>query len=138
MTVTDLPSLNAALNSIAALLLLGGYWAIRRGKQALHKKIMLGALATSAAFLVSYLIYHAEVGSVPYPRHDWTRPVYFAILIPHVILAGLMVPFIFLAVWHAFRGNFRKHTRLTRWVWPVWLFVSVTGVVIYVMLYGIS
>ncbi len=138
MTVTDLPSLNAALNSVAALLLLAGYRAIRRGHQDLHKKIMLGALATSAAFLVSYLIYHAEVGSVPYPRHDWTRPLYFAILVPHVILAGGMVPFIFLAVWHAFRGNFRKHTRLTRWVWPVWLFVSVTGVVIYVMLYGLS
>ena len=98
---------------------------------------MLAALATSALFLASYLVYHARVGSVPYPRHDWTRPVYFGILIPHVILAGVMVPFILLAVLHAWRRRFDRHVRITRWVWPVWLFVSVSGVAIYLMLYGI-
>lgn len=96
---------------------------------------MLTALACSGAFLVSYLIYHADVGSVPYVRMDWTRPVYFAILIPHVILATVMTPFIFLAVRHAIRGRFEQHRRLVRWVYPVWLFVSVSGVMVYWMLY---
>ena len=138
MSATDLPGLNAFLNGIATILLLAGFIAIKRGRQDTHKKFMVGALGTSALFLISYLIYHYQVGSVPYPHHDWTRPVYFAILIPHVILAAVMVPFILLAVWHAFKGRFEKHTRITRWIWPVWMFVSVTGVVIYFMLYGIS
>ncbi|MDH3939232.1 MAG: DUF420 domain-containing protein, partial [candidate division Zixibacteria bacterium] len=86
-------------------------------------------------FLTCYLIYHAEVGSVPYPHHDWTRPLYFAILVPHVILAALMVPFILITVWLAWREKFIRHRRLARLVWPVWLFVSISGVVIYLMLY---
>ena len=135
MSATDLPSLNAMLNSIAAVLLLGGFIAIRKNRPDVHKRFMVGALAVSAAFLTSYLIYHYQVGSVPYPFHDWTRPVYFAILIPHVILAAVMVPFILAAVWFAFRQQFERHTRITRWVWPVWMFVSITGVVIYLMLY---
>ena len=93
------------------------------------------ALLVSAAFLTSYLIYHANVGSTPYPHHDWTRPVYFTILIPHVVLAALMTPFILAAVWYALRGRFDRHVRITRWLWPVWMFVSVSGVVIYWMLY---
>lgn len=96
---------------------------------------MLMALCSSALFFVSYLMYHAKVGSVPYPHHDWTRTLYFAILIPHTILAGLMVPFILIAVWFAFKGQFDRHTKITRWLWPVWIFVSVSGVTIYVMLY---
>ncbi len=138
MSTTDLPSLNAFLNGVATILLLGGFIAIKRGRQGTHKKFMVGALVTSALFLISYLVYHCQIGSVPYPHYDWTRPVYFAILIPHVILAAVMVPFILLAVWHAFKMRFEKHKRITRWVWPVWMFVSVTGVVIYFMLYGIS
>ncbi len=135
MSVTDLPGLNATLNGLSALLLLAGFIAIKNGRPEIHKKIMLAALVSSAAFLTSYLIYHAEVGSVPYPYHDWTRPLYFAILIPHVILAGLMVPFILAAVYFALRARFDRHKRLVVWVWPVWMFVSVTGVVIYLMLY---
>ncbi|MFH0881741.1 MAG: DUF420 domain-containing protein, partial [bacterium] len=84
---------------------------------------------------VSYLIYHAQVGSVPYLHHDWTRILYFSILIPHVILAALMVPFIIAAVCFALKNDFVRHTKLTVWVWPVWMFVSVSGVVVYVMLY---
>lgn len=96
---------------------------------------MIAALSVSALFLVTYVIYHAEVGSIPYPHHDWTRPVYFVILIPHVILAAVMVPFILTIVWRAWRGEFVKHKRLARFVWPVWLFVSISGVIIYLMLY---
>lgn len=135
MSITDLPALNATLNSIAAILLLFGFITIKQGKRELHKKIMFGALGVSAAFLTSYLIYHYAVGSVPYQKYDWTRPLYFIILIPHVILAALMTPFIIVAVWHALRGSFDKHRRLVKWVWPVWMFVSVSGVVVYLMLY---
>lgn len=130
-----LPTLNALLNLTATVLLTFGYINIRRGRTQTHKKFMLAALGVSAAFLVSYLIYHYTVGSVPYPYHDWTRPVYFAILIPHVILAAVMTPFVIAIVWFAFRERFDRHKKLARWVWPVWMFVSVTGVIIYLMLY---
>lgn len=135
MTYTDLPTLNAALNAVSTVFLTIGYLRIRRGDREGHRKAMLGALISSALFLVSYLIYHANVGSVPYPHHDWTRPVYFAILIPHIILAAVNVPFILIIVYRAFRGDFDRHRRLARWVWPPWMFVAVTGIVIYAMLY---
>ena len=96
---------------------------------------MVGALVASCLFLASYLVYHYYVGSVGYPHHDWTRLLYFAILIPHIVLAATMLPFIAVVVWRAWRGDFAKHSRLARWVWPVWIFVSITGVVIYFMLY---
>ncbi len=135
MNVSDLPALNALLNATAAVLLFAGYRQIRRGQRQNHKRLMLSALGVSALFLTSYLIYHAQVGSVPYPRHDWTRPVYFAILIPHVILAGGMVPFVLFAVGYALKGRFDRHRRIVRWLWPVWMFVSVSGVAVYWMLY---
>lgn len=135
MNATDLPALNAALNATASILLLLGYRAIKQRNEVLHRMYMVGALIVSAAFLTSYLIYHYQVGSVPYPKHDWTRPLYFTILIPHVILAAIMTPFIILAVVHAVRGRFDKHARITRWLWPVWIFVSISGVVVYLMLY---
>ena len=130
-----LAHVNAVLNTTSAVFLLAGFLQIKKGHQATHKKLMLTALVSSALFLTSYLIYHYEVGSVPYPHQDWTRPVYFAILVPHVILAAVMVPFILLMVWWALRDAFDKHRRLARWVWPVWMFVSVSGVVVYLMLY---
>ncbi len=135
MALSDLPTLNATLNLISAILLLFGYINIRRGERERHKRFMIAALITSTLFLTSYLIYHANVGSVPYPYHDWTRPVYFTILIPHVLLAALMTPFIVVVVWRAWKGSFDKHRKLARIVWPVWMFVSVSGVVIYAMLY---
>ena len=127
--------MNALLNLTSAILLLLGYIQIKKGRQDIHKRFMIAALISSFCFLTSYLIYHYLVGSVPYLHHDWTRPLYFAILIPHTILAALMVPFIIAAVSYALRGNFVKHTRITRWLWPVWMFVSVTGIVVYLMLY---
>ena len=135
MSISDLPTVNAVLNSISTILLATGFIFIKKGKRELHKKIMLTALVSSLLFLTSYLYYHYQVGSIPYPYFDWTRWLYFVILIPHVILAGVMAPFIILAVWHALHDNFEKHKRLVRWVFPVWMYVSVTGVVIYVMLY---
>lgn len=135
MQVTDLPTLNAILNFISTVLLTLGFIQIKKGNQETHKKFMVAALISSALFLISYVIYHYYAGSVPYPYHDWTRPLYFAILIPHVILAALMTPFILYIVWKAFQADFIKHKRMARFVWPVWMFVSVTGVIIYLMLY---
>ena len=133
--MSNLPTLNAILNLVAAVLLLLGYIAIKKQQQDVHKRWMLGAMVSSALFLISYLIYHYNVGSVPYQHYDWTRIVYFVILIPHIILAAVMVPFILAAVYFAFRGRFDKHRKLTVWVWPVWMFVSVSGLVVYMMLY---
>ncbi len=135
MSSSDLPTLNACLNTLCALLLVRGYLQIRRGARQAHQKSMLAALVCSALFLCSYLVYHVQVGSVPYPHHDWTRLLYFAVLIPHVILAALMAPFVALVVWWAYNQNFASHRRLARWVWPTWMFVSVSGVVVYLMLY---
>lgn len=129
------PTLNAILNTISAVFLVLGYMQIKKHKIDSHKILMLLALISSSLFLTTYLIYHISVGSVPYPYNDWTRPVYFSILIPHVILAAVNLPFIIIMVWHAWRENFSSHQRLARWVWPVWLFVSLSGVVVYLMLY---
>ena len=128
-------SLNATLNLISAFLLLFGFLRIKRGDKAGHKRYMIAALVSSALFLISYVTYHLRAGSVPYPHHGWTRVVYFAVLIPHVILAAAMTPFILMAVYYAFKERFDSHTRITRWLWPVWMFVSVSGVVVYLMLY---
>lgn len=135
MSVNDLPTLNAILNLVSATFLLIGYRFIKKDNQRLHKRFMISALVSSALFLTSYLIYHYYVGSVPYPYYDWTRPVYFIVLIPHVILAAVMAPFILVMVWRALKGDFVRHKRIARWVWPVWMFVSVSGVTVYLMLY---
>ena len=135
MTIQHLSDLNAFLNMLSFVFLLLGYIQIKNRNIDTHKKFMTAALITSSLFLASYLIYHAYVGSVPYPYQDWTRPVYFAILIPHVLLAALNVPFIILLVYRALQGNFIRHKRLARWVLPSWMFVSLSGVVIYLMLY---
>ena len=135
MEVTDLPTLNVLLNMTSAILLLFGYINIKKGNRETHKKFMVAALCSTACFLTSYLIYHYYVGSVPYPYYDWTRTLYFIILIPHVILAGGQVPFIIYIVRQAFKENFAKHKKVAKYVWFVWMYVSVTGVLIYCMLY---
>ena len=135
MTVQDLPTINAGLNLLSTCFLLLGYINIKRGNKDTHKKFMVSALVSSALFLFFYLYYHSQVGSVPYPYFNWTRPVYFTVLIPHVLLAAGMIPFILMAVWFAFRGQFEKHRKIVHWLWPVWMYVSITGVVIYLMLY---
>jgi len=135
MTFSDLPTLNAILNFISFVFLSLGFYNIKKRRELIHKRFMISAAITSALFLISYLIYHYNVGSVPYPHHDWTRPVYFAILIPHVLLAGIMSPFIVLLLIFALRGRFDRHRKLAIWVWPVWIYVSISGILIYLMLY---
>lgn len=135
MKITDLSAVNAVLNAISTVFLITGYVYVKRGRQDIHKRFMLAALTSSALFLASYLVYHYQVGSVPYPYHDWTRVLYFIILVPHIILAGIMTPFILIAVWFALKGRTERHRKLVRWVWPVWMYVSVSGVMIYLMLY---
>jgi putative membrane protein len=135
MTVQDLPSLNALLNSVAATLLLSGYVAIRQGRQQLHKQLMVGALIISAAFLTSYLIYHFHVPSKKFPELGWIKTLYLVILIPHIILAVVMVPMILKTFWHAFRGEWEAHKKIARITFPIWMYVSVTGVLVYFMLY---
>lgn len=135
MTERDLPALNAILNFTSSVFLVWGFVKIKRREQEAHKKLMLIALLCSALFLCSYLVYHSFVGSVPYPYTDWTRPVYFTILIPHIIFAALMTPFILYAVWQAKKGAYQIHAKVMRWVWPVWIFVSISGVLVYLMLY---
>jgi uncharacterized membrane protein YozB (DUF420 family) len=135
MDIKDLPTLNTVFNLISTMLLIRGRAYIKNDDRDKHKKYMVGALISSALFLISYLIYHANVGSVPYPHYNWTRPIYFSILIPHIILAAIMGPFILLAVYFALKEKFDQHRMIVRWVWPVWVFVSISGILIYLMLY---
>ena len=135
MTYQDLPALNAVLNGLAAVALLVGFWHIRNGRWRSHRAAMLVAVGLSAAFLTSYLVYHAEVGSVRFQGQGWVRPVYFAILISHTVLAAA-VPFLAaITLVRALRRRFPRHAAIARWTLPIWLYVSVTGVVIYLMLY---
>ncbi len=135
MTVTDLPALNASLNAISTVLLVTGYVFIRRGERQKHKACMIAALVTSTLFLTSYVIYHAQVGSVPFKGTGWIRTVYFAVLIPHVILAAAIVPPILITASRGLSAKYDKHRRIARWTLPLWLYVSITGVIVYLMLY---
>jgi len=129
------PALNATLNATSAVLLSTGYAMIRRGRVLAHKTCMGLAFACSTAFLVSYVIYHVKVGSVPFRGQGWIRPVYFALLISHVVLAAAILPLAVVTLSRALREQFDRHKRIARWTLPLWLYVSVTGVVIYFLLY---
>ena len=135
IALSDLPGVNAALNTASALLLAAGYLFIRNGRVAAHRRCMLTALLTSTLFLTSYLVYHANVGSVPFRGQGWIRAVYFTILISHTILAAAIVPLVLVTVTRALRRSFERHKRIARWTLPLWLYVSVTGVIVYWMLY---
>ncbi|MFZ5927154.1 MAG: DUF420 domain-containing protein [Acidobacteriota bacterium] len=135
MDVRDLPALNALLNTASAVLLVTGYRLIRAGRREAHRRAMTAALLVSALFLTSYLIYHAQVGSVKFQKTGWIRPVYFSILVSHTILAACVAPLALVTVWRAWRGRFDRHRRLARITLPLWLYVSVTGVLVYLMLY---
>lgn len=129
------PVLNAVLNGTSAVLIAIGVVLIRRGRRAAHKAFMIAAVVTSSLFLTSYLWYHAHVGSVRFQGQGWPRPVYFSILLSHTVLAAVVVPLVILTVARALRGRFERHKASARWTYPVWLYVSVTGVLIYLMLY---
>ena len=135
MEITDLPALNATLNGVAAAFLVAGYVLIRQGRRAAHKRCMLAALSASALFLVSYVIYHANAGSRPFPGQGAIRVIYFAILITHVVLAAVILPLALTTTARGLWSQFDRHVRIARWTLPIWLYVSVTGVVIYLMLY---
>lgn len=131
----DLPLINAVLNGTSATLLCTGYYFIRNKNTSLHRRCMLLALLSSTLFLVSYLTYHFQVGSVHYRGTGWTRPFYFSILLTHTILAAFIVPLVLSTVTRALKGRIEKHRQIARWTLPLWLYVSVTGVIIYWMLY---
>jgi uncharacterized membrane protein YozB (DUF420 family) len=129
------PVLDASLNGTSAVLLVTAHGMIKQGRVALHRALMLAALFTSALFLVSYLYYHAHVGSVHFQGQGWSRPLYFTILISHTVLAAAVVPLVIVTLVWALRGQFERHRSIARWTYPVWLYVSITGVIVYLMLY---
>lgn len=130
-----LPAVNASLNAVAAVFLVAGYAYIRRGDMRRHRRCMLAAFGASALFLASYLVYHAEVGSVPYQGQGFVRIVYFTILITHIVLAAVILPLALVTLSRALAAKYDRHKRIARWTLPIWLYVSVTGVLIYLMLY---
>ena len=132
---TALPALNATLNAISTIFLVVGWTFIKRKDMRRHRACMLAAFGTSALFLTSYLVYHANVGSVPFQGQGTTRIVYFAILITHIVLAALILPLALVTLSRALSRRFDRHRQIARWTLPIWLYVSVTGVVIYLMLY---
>ena len=135
MAISDLPLVNASLNATSAILLTSGYVLIRRGDIKRHKVAMISACVVSTFFLISYVIYHANAGSKPFPGRGPIRLVYFTILITHVVLAATIVPLALVTLVRALRARFDAHIRIARWTLPIWLYVSVTGVIVYLMLY---
>ena len=134
-SIYSLAPLNAILNTTATILLLAGFYFIKQRRIRAHRICMISALCVSAVFLTSYLLFHYKVGNILFTGQGWIRPVYFSILIPHIILAGLIVPLVLITLYFALRARFISHRRIARWTWPLWIYVSVTGVIVYLMLY---
>lgn len=131
----QLPAVNAILNGTAALLIVVGIYLIKSGRQRAHRAVMISAVVASSLFLISYLTYHAHIGSKHFPGHGVARTIYFSILLTHTVLAAVVVPLVLITLTRGLKGHFDRHRPIARWTYPVWLYVSVTGVVIYVMLY---
>jgi len=131
----SLPTLNACLNATSAALITLGHFFIRRGRVAAHRFAMVLAFLTSTAFLISYVYYHLQVGSVPFRGQGWIRPVYFSILLSHTALAVGIVPLVLVTLSRGLRAQFERHRRIARWTFPLWLYVSITGVIVYWLLY---
>jgi len=134
VTVHDLPAVNATLNAISGILLTIGYVLIRQRRIELHRRVMISAFVTSALFLACYLVYHAQVGSVRFTRQGFVRPLYFTILITHVTLAAVVLPLAIVTLSRGLKARYAQHRAIARWTFPVWLYVSVTGVLVYVLL----
>lgn len=132
-----LPGVNASLNALGTVFLIAGYAMIRQRRIDAHRACMLAAFGCSVAFLTAYLTYHYYAGSTPFPGVGLIRPVYFFILITHIVLAAIVPPLAMLTLWRAFRERFEAHAKIARWTLPIWLYVSVTGVIVYVMLYHV-
>ena len=135
IAIADLPAVNATLNAIAGVLLVCGYVMIRQRRIEAHRRFMLAAFTTSALFLASYLVYHANIGSRPFTGQGIIRPIYFTILVTHVVLAAAVLPLALITLTHGLRARFERHVPIARWTLPIWLYVSVTGVIVYLMLY---
>ena len=135
MTVHDLPAINATLNALSGVLLAFGYLSIRARRIERHRRFMIAAFVTSTLFLVCYVIYHAQVGSVRFTRQGFVRPLYFSILISHVTLAATVLPLAILTLSRGLRAEYPRHRAIARWTLPIWMYVSVTGVLVYVLLY---
>jgi putative membrane protein len=135
MTVQDLPAVNASLNAISGVLLVIAYALIRARKIQLHRKVMIAAFSASSLFLISYVVYHAQVGSVRFTRQGIVRPIYFTILITHVTLAAAVLPMAIVTLSRGLKARYPQHRRIARWTFPIWLYVSVTGVLVYILLY---
>jgi putative membrane protein len=135
VTVSDLPALNATLNATAAVLLTTGYVLIRRGRVAQHRAVMIAACCTSVLFLISYLTYHAQIGSKHFEGKGSIRIVYFTILLTHTVLATVIVPMVLMTLSRGLKGKYDRHRAIARWTLPLWMYVSVTGVIVYLMLY---
>ena len=130
-----LPALNASLNGTSAVLLLTGRVLIAKGRIAAHRACMIGAVLASLLFLGCYLYFHSKVGNIRFLGEGWSRPVYFSILISHTILAAAIVPLVVITVSRGLRARYDKHRTIARWTWPLWMYVSITGVIVYFMLY---
>ena len=138
MSYTDLPAVNAVLNSICAVLLVTGWILIRQGRIAQHRAVMIAAFSTSCLFLISYLVYHAQVGSVKFTGQGAIRIVYFTILLTHTVLAAAIVPLVLVTLTRGLKRQDARHRAVARWTMPIWLYVSVTGIVVYLMLYQLN
>jgi uncharacterized membrane protein YozB (DUF420 family) len=136
VTIAELPAVNASLNGLSACLLAAGFAFIRRGQVRVHRFCMVAALVVSTAFLVCYVTYHASYGSTPYTGTGWMRRIYFVVLVPHVLLAMTVVPLALLTVARALREDFVRHRRIARITFPIWMYVSISGVLVYWMLRG--
>ena len=135
MTVHDLPAVNASLNALSGILLITGYVLIRARRIQQHRACMIAAFAASSLFLISYVVYHVQVGSVRFTRQGFVRPLYYTILITHVTLAATVLPLAIMTLSRGLKARFPEHRRIARWTLPVWMYVSVTGVLVYVLLY---
>jgi len=135
IAISDLPTLNATLNATAAVLIGAGFYFIKQRNIRAHKACMVSAVVVSSVFLTSYLIYHYHVGSVHFTKQGWIRDVYFTLLLTHTVLAVTVLPLVLRTVFLAAQGRFANHVRIAKWTFPVWMYVSVTGVVVYLMLY---
>ena len=143
MTIMDLPAVNGGLNALSTVFLSAGYFFIRRKNVTAHRKCMVSAFITSTLFLVCYITYHAYIakvlhrGPTKFADPEWFRPIYLGILLTHTILAVVIVPMVLTTVYRAAKGRFESHRRIARWTWPLWMYVSATGVLIYLLLYQI-
>ena len=135
MTLSDLPALNATLNASSAILLTFGYIFIRQKKIVAHRNCMIAAFCTSTVFLTCYLIYHFNVGRTTFTHPQWFRPIYLTLLLTHTVLAVIIVPMILITLSRALKARYELHKKIARWTWPLWMYVSVTGVLIYFLLY---